>query len=380
MKLEEYRKDINEIDQKLLDLFRERMKLSQKIGEYKKENDIPILNPQVEREKLIELTGKSEEDIALYTRILFNTLFEMSKSYQSKHTTAKTSMMNQIEKALDSTDKLFPSTGNIACQGVEGAYSQIACDKLFDMPNIMYFTTFEGVFSAIDKGLCKYGVLPLENSTAGSVNKVYDLMVKYKFNIIRSVRLKIDHNLLAKKTVALKDIKEIYSHEQAINQCSEFLKTLGDVKITVCENTAIAAQMVANSDRNDVAALSSRTSADLYGLSILKESVQDKGNNYTKFICISKNIEIYPGADRTSLMMVLPHRPGSLYLVLARFYVLGINLVKLESRPIPDRDFEFMFYFDIATSVYSEQFTQLINELDEMSEKFRYLGSYSEII
>ena len=197
---------------------------------------------------------------------------------------------------------------------------------------------------------------------------------------MKSVRLKVDHNLLAKKGTRLEEIREIYSHEQAINQSTEFIKSLGDVKATVCANTAIAAQMTAQSERKDVGALSSRACAELYGLDCLASSVQDKGNNYTRFICISKQPEIYPGADKTSIMMILPHRPGSLYKVLARFYSLNINLIKLESRPLPDRDFEFMFYFDLETSIYSPKFAELMAELDGLCEEFKYLGSYSEVI
>ena len=138
--------------------------------------------------------------------------------------------------------------------------------------------------------------------------------------------------------------------------------------------------MVAQSDRTDIAAISSRSCAELYNLVNLAPSIQDKDNNRTRFICISKNLEIYPGADKTSIMMVLPHRPGSLYRVLARLYALGINVTKLESRPLPDRDFEFMFYFDLETSIYSEEFIQLMCELDELCEDFKYLGSYSEVV
>jgi chorismate mutase/prephenate dehydratase len=236
------------------------------------------------------------------------------------------------------------------------------------------------VFSAIEKGLCRYGIIPLENSTAGSVNKVYDLMMSHNFRIVRSVRLKVDHNLLVKPGTKLEDIKEIYSHEQAINQCAQYLQKFNGVKIIPCENTAMAAKYVAQSADNSVAALSSRPCMKLYGLDCLEESVQDQGNNYTRFICISKNLEIYPGADRTSLMLVLPHTPGSLYKVLSRFYALGINLIKLESRPLPERNFEFMFYFDLDTSVYSPKFIELMGEMQNICEEFSYLGSYSEII
>jgi chorismate mutase/prephenate dehydratase len=307
-------------------------------------------------------------------------LFELSRSYQGKRNLIPSPLRQQITDSIHNTPKLFPNSPMVACQGVEGAYSQIACEKIFKSPSIMYFKNFDGVFNAIEQGLCKYGILPIENSTAGSVNKVYDLMIKHNFSIVRTFRLKIDHNLLAKPGTKLSDIRTIYSHEQALNQCSEFLSTLPGVKVIPVENTAVAAQMVSNSTDNTIAALSSRACATLYGLSTLASSVQDKDNNRTRFICISKELEIYPGADRTSVMMVLPHRPGSLYSVMARLNTLGINLTKLESRPLPDREFEFMFYFDLEISIYSEEFIELICELDEFCEEFKYLGSYSEVI
>ena len=244
----------------------------------------------------------------------------------------------------------------------------------------MYFKNFEGIFTAIEQGLCQYGILPIENSTAGSVKKVYDLMIHHKFSIVRTFRLKIDHNLLANPGAELSGINEIYSHEQAIHQCGAFLFKLLNVKIIPVENTATAAKMVADSGRTDVAAISSRSCMELYGLINLASSIQDEGNNRTRFICISKNLEIYPGSDKTSIMMVLNHRPGALYRVLARLYALGINVTKLESRPIPDRDFEFMFYFDLDTSIYSLEFVQLMCELDELCEEFTYLGSYCEVV
>jgi chorismate mutase/prephenate dehydratase len=380
MDISELRTQIDQIDSDLLSAFCSRMDISSQLALYKKENNIPVYDPARERQKLNEITSKTPEDLRTYASALYSLLFDLSRSYQEKILNPEAPLIREITNAIDHTGKLFPRDSVVACQGIEGAYSQLACEKLFSIPNIMYCTTFESVFSAIDSGLCKYGVLPLENSTAGSINKIYDLMMKYHFYIVRSARLKIDHNLLAKKGTSLKDIKEIYSHEQAINQCGVFLKSLGGVKITACENTALAAQMVSDSPRRDVAALSSRYCADLYGLDCLSDSVQDKGNNYTRFITISKDLEIYPGADKTSIMLSIPHKPGSLYRILARFYALGINLIKLESRPIPDRDFEFMFYFDLETPVYSPEFIQLMNELNGVCEEFRYLGSYSEIV
>ena len=380
MDLAELRNQIDSIDEELVSLFVQRMNIAAQVADYKKAHNLPILMPAREREKLLDVAKKAGPEMANYTRVLYSMLFELSRSYQSKRNTVASSLFEQISQAMESTPKLFPQAPMVACQGVEGAYSQIACEKIFKSPFVMYFKTFEGVFSAIDQGLCQYGILPIENSTAGSVNKVYDLMIRHNFSIVRTFRLKVDHNLLANPGAQLEDIKEIYSHEQAISQCSEFLKTLPGVKVIPVENTAVAANMVAASGQKNMAALSSRPCAELYGLKCLAPSVQDNGNNHTRFICISKKMEIYPGADKTSIMMILPHKPGSLYKVLARLFVLGINVVKLESRPIPDRDFEFMFYFDLETSIYSEEFIQLMCELDELCEEFKYLGSYSEVV
>ncbi len=380
MELQDYRKEIDEIDEKLTALFTQRMEVAGKIAAYKKEAGMPVLDVRREREKLQAIADKTPQELREYAVSLYSLLFELSRSWQNRSMGITSPLAQQIQDAVEKTPQLFPASAAVACQGVEGAYSQLACERLFRMPNVFYFSNFEAVFSAIDKGLCKYGVIPLENSTAGSVNQVYDLMMRHNFRIVRSVRLKVDHNLLAKPGTKLSDIKEIYSHEQAISQCGGFLSTLPDVKVIRCENTAAAAKMVAQSSRGDVAALSSRSCVELYGLECLASSVQDKGNNFTRFICISKDLEIYPGADRTSLMMVLPHKPGSLYKTLSRFYALGINLNKLESRPLPDRNFEFMFYFDLETSIYSPEFLQLMGELRGMSEEFSYLGSYSEVV
>ena len=380
MDLQDYRTEIDAIDVEMVRLFSKRMDVAARIADYKKAENLPIFVTAREREKLTDVAQKAGPEMANYTRVLYSMLFELSRSYQSKRTSQLTHQYHSILSSIENTPKLFPQTPMVACQGVEGAFSQIACEKIFKSPVILYFKNFEAVFSAIDKGLCQYGILPIENSTAGSVKKVYDLMISHNFSIVRTFRMKVDHNLLAKKGTKLSDIKEIYSHEQAINQCSEFLQSLEGVTVVPVANTAVASEMVANSGRNDVAALSSRACAELYGLTCLKSSVQDNDNNHTRFICISKNLEIYPGADKTSIMMVLPHKPGALYKVMARLYTLGINVTKLESRPIPNREFEFMFYFDLETSIYSEEFVQLICELDEFCEEFKYLGSYSEVV
>ncbi|MBQ8849922.1 MAG: prephenate dehydratase [Clostridia bacterium] len=381
MELKELREEIDGIDRQLVELFKKRMNVSAAVAEYKRQNGMAVLDASRERALLSKISELSGEEFEEYSRILYSTILDVSRSYQHSKLDVGSPLYKEVTDALENTSKLFPARAVVACQGVEGAYSQIAAEKLFSAPDIMFFSTWDKVFSAIEAGMCRYGVIPIENSTAGSVKQVYDLMISRKFKIVRTVRIKIDHNLLAPHGVELKDIKEVVSHEQAISQCSSFLAALGsDVKITRVENTAKAAEMVAKSGRRDLASISSRSCASQYGLATLRSSIQDNGNNHTRFICITNKTEIYPGADRTSLMVVTPHKPGALYRMLSKFNALGINLLKLESRPIPDRDFEFMFYFDLEVSVYSPKFAQLLSELERECEEFSYLGTYSEVI
>ena len=379
MSIENLRNEIDSIDKELVELFNRRMETVRKVAEYKKETGAPLYDAQRERELIAKAAERSSEDTELYTRVLFSTLTNLSRSYQSRFLSGDKTLSETIYEAVNSTEKLFPERAMVACQGVEGAYSQKACEKLFKLPQIMYMGNFESIFKAVDSGLCRYGILPLENSTAGSVNMVYDLMSKYNFYIVRSVRVRINHALLA-NTSDMSKIREIWSHEQAIAQCADFLAEHKDIKVVPMENTASAAKKISEEGREDVAVIASPECAALYGLKIVKRSIKNNASNDTRFICISKNLEVYPGADRTSIKLTLPHRPGSLYHILSRFYASGINLVKLESRPLPGSEFEFMFYFDVSESVYSPVLSSLLCELQADVEDFEYLGSYREIV
>lgn len=376
MDLKDLRKEIDGIDDEILKLFIKRMETVEKVTQVKKEQNLPVLNSSREREILNRIVDATPDKFDVYSRVLFSTMFELSRSFQSG-LTAESGLEKIIKDGM--TNNEFPSRAMVACQGVEGAYSQLATDKLFSLANILYFRHFEGVFSAVEKGLCKYGILPIENSSYGSVNEVYDLMRNHKFYIVRTIKLHISHVLLAKKGVKLENVKEIFSHEQAIGQCSEFLRKHPEIKITVCENTAVAAKTVAESDRTDIAAISSANCVNLYGLSVIGDRVQNSDNNYTRFICISKEPEIYAGANKISFMLTLPHKPGALYSLMSKFNSLGINLSKLESRPILGSDFEFMFYFDLDASVANEKVVKLLCDLDSAPELFVFLGAYSEV-
>lgn len=379
MDIKHLREEINKIDGQLVELFLKRMNTSAEIAKYKIQNGLPVFDRGRERELLNRIAELAGTEMEAYSTRLFNTLLDLSRAYQNQLIPHNSQLAQDIQVATYELTQPFPSKAKVACQGTEGSYSQQAGDRLFSLPKLMFFNDFEAVFQAVEKGLCEYGILPVENSLAGTVVPVYDLMEKYKFYIVRSIRLRINHTVQAKKGVALGDIHEIVSHEQAIRQCSEFLKAHPNIKVSFFSNTAAAAKYVADSGRTDLAAISSEACAKLYNLNILSEQIQNRDNNYTRFICISKDMKIYPGANKISLMLALPHEPGSLYFLLAKFSAMGFNLTKLESRPMPGKDFEFLFYFDFEASIYSSETRNLLGELDKSLEKFIFLGSYSEV-
>jgi len=380
MSMQKIREEIDRIDDELVETFARRMNAVSKIAKVKAEGGTAVAHPDREREIILRTTGQVPENLSGYTRILMNNLFDLSRSYQRQlMREGEAELVVKIKTAVSDTPKVLPQKARVACQGIAGAYSQLSCDKLFPMADIMYFKSFEGVFSAVEKGMCQYGMLPIENSTYGAVSEVYDLLRSRDVYIVRGTKLQISHALLANSGAKMEGIKEIVSHEQALGQCSEFIAAHPDIKITVCENTATAARIVAESGRLDLVSISSPECAGLYELSILDENVRNESGNYTRFICISRNMEVYPGADKMSLMLTTEHRPGALYSVIAKLASLGVNLSKLESRPIPGRDFEFMFYLVLDASVYSEEVLSLLGDMSEGTEMFRYLGAYSEV-
>ena len=380
MELSDYRKQIDNIDDEICRLFTERMNVVNEIGEFKRSHDVPVSSSSREREVLARISKQLPEDLEDFGRVLYRSMFDVSKAYEAMYKEKDSPLYKAISGLINADPAPFPKRAVVACQGREGAYSQIAAEKLFEVPEIMYNSTFEGVIRMVTDGLCEYGILPIENSTAGSVNEIYDLLIRYNVHIVRSTRVRIDHQLLAAKGAQLKDIKTIYSHPQAIDQCSHFLSTLKGVNIIPFDNTAMAAQKVSKDPSCSTASISSKSCADLYNMEVLARNIQNFDSNHTRFICIAKDARIYPGANRTSIMMVMSHKPGTLFSVLSKFNAPGANLVKLESRPIPGRDFEFMFYFDIELSIYDKKFASLISELDHCGEQSKYFGTYQEII
>ncbi len=376
--LDEYRNKIDELDSKISALLNERLTVCKQIGIEKAKMDNNVLDKNRELVVLNKVTQNADENHKVYIKQIYETIFETSKAYQRQFIHKDSLVSTKIRNAIESGVKKFPVSATVACQGVEGAYSSIAATKMFEIPNILYFKSWEGVFDAVEKGLCDYGVLPIENSTAGSVSKVYDLMKHHNFYIVRAIKLKVQHCLLANSGTKISDIKEVVSHQQALDQCSDILAKL-NVKITPCENTAMAAQIVKESKRGDIACISSRECASLYNLSILEQNIQNSSSNYTRFICISKNLEIFENSNKISIMASLPHEKGSLNRILNKFAAVGLNLTKLESRPMANTDFEFNFYFDFEASIENKEVISLIADLENGTEQFTFLGGYTEI-
>ena len=379
MDITDIREQIDTINNELLGLFIQRMQLAGQIGRIKAQSGLPIYSPEREQEILMQIRRNAPEDLADYASSLFSTLLELSRDYQAQDNAAKAKLLPLVNQALFSTSGRFPTKAVVACQGVEGAYSQLAADKTFSFADIMYFKSFQAVFRAIETGLCRYGVLPIENSSYGSVNAVYDLMRDHHFFIVREAKLPISHNLLAAPGTQLNQIREVLSHEQAIGQCSKFLDNMGKIKISFCENTALAAKTVANSPRHDLAAISSADCAVTYGLNTLKEGIQNHNNNFTRFIIISKEPEIYPGANKISLLFTTENQPGALNRVLSRFARNGLNLSKLESRPLEDSCFQYAFYADIDADPKESSVQRMLAQMAEELTSFVFLGAYQEI-
>ena len=378
-RLEKLREEIDLVDKNMMDLLKQRMKISEDIAAYKKENNIPILDMERERRKINEIAKSVPEDISSYTRILYSLLAEMSKERQRGYNGISGRFFDMIEEALKNTENEFPSGILAACYGSEGTFGQLASDRFFKMPIILYFRNYESVMSAVANGLCRYGVLPMQLGEQGSIDRIYELIVKHNLHIVRSTRIKLDYNLAGKKNLKVEEIKIIYTTETAKRNCERFFSELSNIRYIICDSEAAAAKLVRQGNYSNAAAVTTSRCASIYDLSLIKESIQADELKEGEFICVSKKVEIYPGSDRTSLVMTLENKPGELYKVLGKFFARDINVRKVETRAIKNRDFETRVYIDFEISIYSHEFKELLVELDDFGREIYYLGTYLEI-
>lgn len=375
MDLLELRKEIDEIDEQLIPLLLKRMHVAENVAKYKIENGLPVLNEEREQQILDNVAKKCGEQ-GDTIKTVFSATMDASRALQHKIIGGG----KRIRETIADANRMKELTANgktVACQGVEGAYSGVTANALFPDSPVKFYRQFEDVFEAVNRGNAKFGVIPVENSTAGSVHESYDLIMKYRFYVVGAYDLKIDHCLCAKADTKYEDITDIYSHPQALSQCNNFLKNFDFTGINY-SNTAAAAKYVAESKRNDIGVICSEKAAKEYGLKIIKKNIQNNNNNRTRFIVISKELVITDNADKISLIFSLPHKTGSLYRVLGRFSMSGLSLTKLESRPIENADFSYHFYVDILGNVKDQVTLDLICALSDELPEFEFLGNFFE--
>lgn len=378
MNLDKARSQINGINDDMLKLFLERMELSSHVAKAKAQMGKAIFDAKRERDILDKITAQAGPDMDIYARRFFENLFSLSRTFQAEELFKETAFTKEVEAAVAAAPNLPPQRGTVACCGIFGSNAQMACDKLLPLSQILYVNSFQAVFDAVEEGLAQFGVLPIENSSNGSVKEVYDLLERKHCYIVRGTKQWISHDLLAKEGARLEDIHTVYSHPQALGQCSEFFAQYPHIKLEPYTNTAMAAQMVAQSEDASIAAVAAPQCAQLYGLQAVRRSIQNNDNNYTRFICITKDLAVYPGANKISIVTTASHTPGGLGSLLTKFGNMGINLTKIESRPIQGHNFEFLFYLDLEASLVDPRVRALLAELHESQDKFRLLGNYPE--
>lgn len=378
MNLDKARSQINGINDEMLKLFLERMELSSHVAKAKAQMGKAIFDAKRERDILDKITTQAGPDMDIYARRFFENLFSLSRTFQAEELFKETAFTKEVEAAVAAAPNLPPQRGTVACCGIFGSNAQMACDKLLPLSQILYVNSFQAVFDAVEEGLAQFGVLPIENSSNGSVKEVYDLLERKHCYIVRGTKQWISHDLLAKEGTELENIHTVYSHPQALGQCSEFFAQYPHIKLEPYTNTAMAAQMVAQSEDAGIAAVAAPQCAQLYGLQAVRRSIQNNDNNYTRFICITKDLAVYPGANKISIVTTASHTPGGLGSLLTKFGNMGINLTKIESRPIQGHNFEFLFYLDLEASLVDPRVRALLAELHESQDKFRLLGNYPE--
>lgn len=368
-KLARERENIDRIDKELLPLFIQRMRCSERVAEIKREAGAPVLNTQRERE-ILERVSHEAGEFGGSAAALYREIMAISRARQHQMLD-QDSPLRELERSA--RRELPQPVGRVVCQGVRGAYSHQAARRLFGGADIEFVPEFGQVFQEVERGAL--GVVPVENSAAGSVTAVYDLILRYRFFIVGAVDVKVEHCLAA---AGEGPVRRVLSHPQALSQCSEYISAHG-LEAEEFSNTAAAAEYIAKEHPEGAGAICSKEAAERYGLTILEEGVQNAKNNTTRFVAIYKEAVLPENASKISLCFSIPHTTGSLNNVLQRFAVSGLNLTKIESRPIPDRNFEYDFYLDFSGSIHTPSTLDLICALNEELPRFSFLGNYSEL-
>ena len=367
MELQEIRNEIDRLDKQIQSLFEERMLLCQDVARYKKAHNMPVFQAGREQQILDRVEQNAKEGLGLASRTMFANMMSISSQLQQK-------MLVAAEDAPSFKTPRMKEAVRVGCQGTVGANSETAAQAFFPERHIQFYPTFEQVFEAVESGELEYGVLPIYNSTSGTVTQTVDLMGKYSFFITAMNQVEVMHCLAALPDAKMENITEVYSHPQALSQCSDFLDARS-LHSHDYSNTATAAKMVAESGDKTIAAICSEDCAKHNRLQILASRISNVVPNFTQFICITKDMQVAENASVISVMLSISNEPGSLSRILNKFFLYGLDMTKIESRPIRDGSFDVVFHIDFKGNLRDRSIAAFLNDLCKSCRDFKLLGN-----
>ena len=374
MDLSQLRQQIDTIDRQIVDLYEKRMDVSRQVAEYKIETGKKVFDKQREQEKIAGVKALTQNDFNSHgVEELFEQIMSMSRKLQYQLLAAHGS---EGRLPFIGVEELETDCARVVYQGAEGSYSQAAMRKFFgENVNAFHVESFRDAMSAIDEGSADFAVLPIENSTAGIVNEIYDLLVEFENYIVGEQVIPIEHCLLALPGTKMEEIKRVYSHPQSLMQSARYLSEHDWQQISM-QNNAFAALKVAKDKDQTQAAIASEYAGETYGLEILEKGINDSDSNSTRFIIVTNQKIFRKNANKISLCLEIPHESGSLYHILSHFIYNNLNMTKIESRPIPERNWEYRFFIDFEGNLADSAVKNALRGLREEARSMKILGNY----
>ena len=376
--LQHLRGQIDQVDRQMIDLFRQRMELTRQVGLYKAEHHLPVLDQERERQVLLDKGALAGPALRPAATILFQTIMALSRR-QQRDLLQEGAENPGLRRYLQARSQIRPPVAHprVVYQGVPGAYSEQACLNFFGpQSGAQGVEQFEHAFEALRDGRADYAVLPIENSSTGAIRQIYDLLSQFDYFIVGETTVRVEHCLMAPPGASLDTITHVYSHEQGLFQCEQYLAAHPNWRAVPQADTAGPAQMVAASGDVTRAAIGSERAAQLYGLQVLARGINHNSQNTTRFVVVSPRMELREGADKISTVFLLPHEAGSLHEILTIFAMRGLNVVKLESRPLPQRSWEYMFFLEFNGHLDQQVTSDVLHELAQTTGDFRVLGNF----
>ena len=374
MDLSQLRQQIDTIDRQIVDLYEKRMDVSRQVAEYKIETGKKVFDKQREQEKIAGVKALTHNDFNSHgVEELFEQIMSMSRKLQYQLLAAHGS---EGRLPFIGVDELETECARVVYQGAEGSYSQAAMRKFFgENVNAFHVESFRDAMSAIDEGSADFAVLPIENSTAGIVNEIYDLLVEFENYIVGEQVIPIEHCLLALPGTKMEEIKRVYSHPQSLMQSARYLAEHDWQQISM-QNNAFAALKVAKDKDQTQAAIASEYAGQTYGLEILEKGINDSDSNSTRFIIVTNQKIFRTNSNKISLCLEIPHESGSLYHILSHFIYNNLNMTKIESRPIPERNWEYRFFVDFEGNLSDSAVKNALRGLRSEVQNLRVHGNY----